>query len=409
MISVQNRLLPLSGNKLTLLIFIGLCLAACSPKVQPVKKELPPEEVKAEEKRPSKKFTEATISLLMPFNLDDFKAKPQTKAELEKHAPAIDFYQGFKLGLDSAAAGGLNFKLNVYDTQENTNALDFLIKNDKLRGSDLVVGPIFPEGLKYIANYSREHQLTVISPLAASQPSEIGNPNLISIVNNISLHAAKITDYVSRKYAPEQTVVVLISTKSPADEVLAAPLREYFLNNNVKKLPFQEYASVFTMETKVPKNKKYVVMLSSPDQAFVTATINKLAKMKAAGFNIDLYGHPDWIKQNYTIEKLQALNTMITCSYKVDYNSPEVVDFIKKYRQAFEFEPGEYAYKGFDIGFYFGKQLSKYGENYLKHLTKEKYNGLHNDFAFTKDDQSGYINTSLMLLQYKGFRLNIIE
>ena len=410
MISVQNRLLPLSGNKLVILIFIGLCLAACSPKVQTVKKDSPPEEVKeVVEKKPSKKkFTEATISLLIPFNLNDFRTKTLNKAEVEKHALAIDFYQGFKLGIDSAAASGLNFKLNVYDTEDNNGRLASLIVNRKLEGSDLLVGPVFPDGLKYIKKYSLEHQLPVVSPLAASQPSEFANPNLISIVNNIDLHTAKIGDYILKKYVPEKTVVILISTKSPSDELLGLPLRDYFMNKG-SKLPFQEYASVFTMETKLAKDKKYVVMLSSSSQTFVSSSIDKLAKMKNAGFDIDLFGHPDWMKQNYNTEKLQALNTIITSSYRVDYGSPAVVDFIKKYRKAFDFEPGEYAYKGFDIGLYFGKQLSKHGANYLEYLSKEKYQGLHNNFAFKHDEQNGFINTSLMLLQYKGFKLNVIE
>ena len=410
MISVQNRLLPLSGNKYLAIIFISLCLAACSPKVQTVKKTPPPEEVKDEEvKKPSKNFTEATISLLIPFKLNDFKARPASKAEVEKHALAIDFYQGFKLGIDSAASAGLNFKINVFDTQEGNGPLEGLIATHKLDESDLVVGPVFPEGLKYITNYSLEKQLPVVSPLAASQPSEFGNPNLISIVNNIDLHAAKIGDYIVKAYTPENTTVVLISTKSPSDEVLAAPLRNYFLSDKGKKLDFQEYASVYTMETKVLKDKKYVVMLSSSDVKFVTATLNKLAKMKGAGFHIDLIGHPDWAKQNYSIETLQALNTVISSSYKVNYKSKEVVDFIKRYRKAFDFEPGEYAFKGFDIGFYFGKQLSAYGKNYLKHLSKEEYKGLHNNFTFQQNEKLGYINTSLMLLKYQDYELNIIE
>ncbi|MET3112633.1 ABC-type branched-subunit amino acid transport system substrate-binding protein [Pedobacter sp. CG_S7] len=409
MISVQNHLLPLSGNKYLALIFIGLCMSACSPKVQTIKKATPSEEKKEEVIKPSKKFSEATISLLLPFNLNDFKTRPKNKAEVEKHAMAIDFYQGFKLAIDSVASAGLNFKINVFDSQDDDRQLEVLIKNDKLKGSNLVVGPVFPDGLKYITNYSQQNQVPVVSPLAASQPSEFGNPNLISIVNNIGLHAAKIGDYITKKYVPAQTVVVLVSSKSPDDEVLGSPLRDYFLNKNERKLPFQEYASVFTMETRISKGKKYVVMLSSADQKFVTATIHKLIRMKAAGFDIDLFGHPDWVKQSYTIENLQDLNTVITSSYKVNYNSPAVISFIKKYRKAFDFEPGEYAYKGFDIGFYFAKQLSAYGENYLKHLSSEKYKGLHNTFTFQQDDKFGYINTSLMLLKYKGFALNIIE
>ncbi|WP_432713257.1 ABC transporter substrate-binding protein [Pedobacter sp.] len=409
MISVQNRLLQLSGNKYFSLIFIGLYLSACSPKVQPIHKEVPPEVVKVEEKKPEKKFTEATISLLIPFNLQEFRTKPATKAEVEKHALAIDFYQGFKLGIDSAAATGMDFKLQVFDSGDNQSEVGSVINSNRLKGSNLIVGPVFPDGLKLITPYSIREKIPVVSPLAASQPSEFNNPNLISVVNNIQLHATKIGDYVIKKYTPAQTVVVLINTKSPADEILGGPLRNYFAGDKGKKLSFQEYASVFTMEMKIVKTKKYVVMLSSSDQKFVTATLNKLVKMKRAGFDIDLIGHPDWIKQNYSIENLQALNTVISASYLVNYKSAAVIDFVKKYRKAYSFEPGEYAFKGFDIGFYFAKQLAAHGENYLKYLKEEKYKGLHNTFTFQQDEQLGYINTSLMLLNYKGFSLNVIE
>ncbi|RZL31706.1 MAG: amino acid ABC transporter substrate-binding protein, partial [Pedobacter sp.] len=89
--------------------------------------------------------------------------------------------------------------------------------------------------------------------------------------------------------------------------------------------------------------------------------------------------------------------------------STAIVNFIKKYRAKFKFEPSEYSFKGFDIGFYFGKMLSKHGANYLDFITKEKYKGLHNNFSFIHDAQYGYINTSLMLLRYKNFALDIVE
>src|SRR5690606_3138216 len=132
MISVQNRLLPLSGNKYLAFIFISLCLAACSPKVQTVKTTPAPEEKKEEVKKVAKKFTEATISVLIPFNLQDFRTQPQTKDQIEKHALAVDFYQGFKLGIDSAAATGLNFKLKVFDTQDDNAKVGRLMNGNFL-------------------------------------------------------------------------------------------------------------------------------------------------------------------------------------------------------------------------------------------------------------------------------------
>ncbi len=409
MILVQNHLLQLSGSKNIFLILMGLFLAACSPKIQPVKTVPGPVEKKEDVEKVAKKFTEANISLLIPFNLQDYKTQPKTKDEVEKHSLAIDFYQGFKLGIDSAAALGLNFKLKVFDSQDDNVHLTRLINSNQLAGSDLLVGPVFPKGVKMISNYSIANKIPVVSPLAASQPSEFGNPNLISVVNNIHLHAARIGDYISKKYTATEAVVVLINTKSPADEVFAQPLREYFLHQKQNNLPFVEFASVFTMETKVAKQKKYVVLLSSSDQKFVAATLNKLSKMKGAGYNIDLFGHPDWVKQNYAVDKLQALNTIVTSSYHVDYKKHAVIDFVKRYRKAYNFEPGEFAFKGFDIGFYFGKQFAAHGRKYLNYLSKEKYNGLHNTFTFQHDEQFGFVNTSLTLLQYRGFSLNVIQ
>jgi ABC-type branched-subunit amino acid transport system substrate-binding protein len=408
MILVQNHQPQLSGNKYWIIILSALLFSACSPKIRPeTKKPEPPKQVEKIEK-PAEKIKQANISLLVPFLLNEIKPATATKADVEKAAIAIDFYQGFKLGIDSAAVYGQNFKLKVYDTQDNNTQIAGLIDNGGLLGSNLIVGPVFPDGLKYITNYSISRNIPVVNPLAASQPSEFANPNLISIVNNIDLHAEKIGNYITRNYNPATTVIVLINPKAASDEVFAKPLRTYFANTN-KAFTFQEYASVFTMETKIVKGKQYVILLSSSDKKFVVPTLDKLMKLKKTGTNISLFGHPDWIKQNYSTDQLQALNTMVSSSYKVDYTRPEVNNFIKKYRLLFNFEPGEYAFKGFDIGYYFGKLLSNYGEAYVKYLTKENYKGLHNSFHFKHDQNLGYINTSLMLLRYKNFALNIVE
>lgn len=155
--------------------------------------------------------------------------------------------------------------------------------------------------------------------------------------------------------------------------------------------------------------KKYVVLLSSTDWQFVTPTLDKLVKIKNNGGRIDLFGHPNWIKQDYNTDKLQALNTKITSSYLVDYKSVPVISFVRKYRLAYNFEPGEYSFKGFDVGYYFGKLLAEHGANYLKYISKEKYKGLHNSFSFINGGNVGYLNTSMFLLEYKNYALNPVE
>ena len=411
MILVQNHLRQLSGNKIGYLIFICFCLAACSPKVGTNKLPTTATEKKVEQPaaKPDKKFTEANIALLIPFNLNKAKIKTANKAEMEKSAMAIDFYQGFTLGIDSAAASGMNFHVNVLDTRDNTIQITSLIKSGQLHSSHLIVGPVFPDGIKFITNFSIANNIPVVSPLAATNPDEFSNPNLISITNNIRLHAAKMGEYIVKSYDPAKTVVVLISTKKPDDELLGAPLRTYFQQGKGNRFAFEEYSSVFSMEMKMVPGKHYLVLLSSSDRKFVMPTLDKLVKMKNNSSQLMLFGHPNWIKQEYNTDKLQALNTKVTSSYTIDYKSQPVIAFIRKYRKAYNFEPGEYAFKGFDIGFYFGKMLAEHGAGYVKHLRQEKYKGLHNSFEFIKDDQAGYLNTSLSLLEYKNYALNPVE
>ncbi|SEB13294.1 ABC transporter substrate-binding protein [Pedobacter hartonius] len=410
MILAQNRQQQLSGNKFWCVIFLSCFLLACSPKVTtqktPKKEEAekPEAAVKAE-----KKFTEASIALLVPFNLNLASIRSGSKAEMEKSVMAIDFYQGFKMGIDSAAAAGLNFRLKVLDTRDNNDQILSLIKSGQLTGSDLIVGPVFPEGIKFITNYSVANGIPVVSPLAATHPDEFLNPNLISVVNNIDLHAEKIGNFIAKEFDPAKTIVALISTRKSADETLAIPVRSYFKKDKGTKFTFQEYSSVYALETARDPSKQYIVIMSSSDRPFVIATIDKLVKMKNNGMQIDLFGHPNWSKQNYSTEKLQLLNTRITSSYWVDYKNPAVSSFVRKYRNLNHFEPGEYAFKGFDAGFYFGKVMAEHGANYLRYLPSEKYKGLQNSYLFKKDDQLGYINTSLFLLEYKNYALNPVE
>ena len=395
-----------------LLVLTVCSYAACSPKVtKPVVKPVKDNPVVEKEEKPAEKFTEANVAVLIPFKLNQINLKTATKAQVNKTDMAIDFYQGIKLGFDSAAASGLNFKLNVYDTKDDNAAIAAVLTETAIKNSNLIIGPVFPEGVKYITNFSMTNDLPVVSPLAASKPSEFNNPKLISIVNNINQHAEKVADYIATKFQSSNSIVVLINPKKTADEQFAAPLRNRFKQKYPNHI-VQEFTSTYIFETKMIKNKRYAVIICSDDVAFVKPSIDKIYKLrnlKTGGYDLNLFGHPTWLKQTYNLDQLQGLNTIVSTSYKIDYKSTAVVNFIKKYRAQFKFEPSEYSFKGFDIGFYFGKMLSKHGVNYLDFITKEKYKGLHNSFEFAYNSQYGYYNTELMLLQYKNFNLNLVD
>jgi hypothetical protein len=106
---------------------------------------------------------------------------------------------------------------------------------------------------------------------------------------------------------------------------------------------------------------------------------------------------------------LEKLNTYHTSAYQIDYKSSRNLDFIKYYRFKFSLEPSEYAFKGFDIGFYFGKLMSDNGKGFINELTKQPFDGIHNDFKFVEDAKFGYYNSSLMVLKYQEGQLKKVN
>jgi hypothetical protein len=423
MILAQNHQQQLSGSKKLIYFFsfIFLTLAACSPKTVPVKKtpeqpttNQPAEEKPAVKEQPAKPETkmEVQISMLLPFDLDNVNYRTATLLDLKKSEIAIDFYQGFKMGLDSVAhqKGAINFKLNVLDSQDDPTRLAALANREEVRSSDLIIGPIFPNGIKQFATYSKSRKTPMVSPLAASDPSNYNNPYLISFNSAIDQHAFKAAEFVKTDLRPKK--VILIRSGQADEYKYAVPFKKG-MDSLAKGIPFAEigiksvgYPNIYKSLSPVGLN---VIVLPATDRIFLLTILPELEKL-TANYQIAIIGHPGWGKASFlNNNQLELLNTYITSAYQVDYKSARVANFLKYYRSKYSLEPSEYAFKGFDIGFYLGNLMNKYGKDYFAEVRNISSNGIHNNLKFLKDTRYGYYNIGLMVMKYRFNELEIVN
>lgn len=418
MISVLNHLRLSSGNKI--LGFLGLMwfLSACSPKTTPPQQNPTPViqppvdqgKTKAENPKVEKKkeIKEMTLSMILPFDLDDVNYHTATSQDLKKSEIAIDFYQGFKMGLDSIAHqhDDTNFKLQVFDSKDDPTQLGALAAKGALKASDLVIGPVFPSGIKTFSVYSKNLQLPMVSPLAASDPDLFQNPYLISINNALEQHTYKAAEFIKNRLKPKK--VILIRSGQTDEYKYAIPFKKG-MDSLAKGIPLTEIgikavgnAGVYKYLSPVGLN---VIVLPSTDRPFLMSILPTLQDLSST-YQIAIIGHPNWAKASFLdygiLEKLDAYTTS---SYQVDYSSTRVADFVKKYRTSFSLEPSEFSFKGFDIGYYFGKLMSEKGKNFMSLLDQETLDGIENDFKFKRDPKNGYYNTSLMMMKFETWKL----
>jgi ABC-type branched-subunit amino acid transport system substrate-binding protein len=417
MTSAQSHRLPSSGNKWILLVWMGMILGACSPKIIPTTAPRPVEKPAQVNTIPAATVTKpagahvSTISLILPFELDKLDlSSAATRGNLSQADLALDYYQGFKLALDSLTAQGYNFKLQVYDSKSDASQAHSLALNPKVKSSDLIVGPVFPESIKAFSASMYGFNKPVVSPLSPAPPFDYKNNNLITVEPPLEYHAWRVAQYIKDDIRPVK-VFVLKSGFSEENKYII-PFKKAIDSLSKKRIQVVYLTVVKGNLTPIlPQlNNKVqnVFIVPASDQVFLTVVLAALDKLSQA-YPVTLFGHPNWAKYSFLqAAMLQRLKTHITASDKIDYTADDTNQFIKSYRAAYHLEPGDYAIKGFDEGYYLGTLLSTDTEAFKK-LDKLNYQGLHNKFTFIKTANSGWVNTHVDIYRYQNFELKLVE
>jgi hypothetical protein len=418
MISVRNHLPLSSGNKWLFFVCIGLLAAACSPKVRPVAAPVTnnPPAAKTETEKSTVKPAETkvpAIAMLLPFDLDNLNSGAQyTSATLSKANMSLDYYQGFKLALDSLTAKGYNFKLQVFDTKDQPSQAHDLGYVPAIRTSDLIVGPVFPDDMRAFAEVLSGTGKTIltVSPLSPASPATVKDKDMVTVATPLEYHAWAAAQYINDDYQPKKIFILRSGYNDENNYII--PFKKGTDSASKRKTRLITYTPVHgQFNSLIPQlslTDENIFVIPATDQPFLVVTLHSLDTL-AKRYPITVFGHPAWRKFSYLKpDILQRLKTHITASDRVDYKSPGVIAFIRLYRKTYHAEPSEYALMGFDEGMYFGGLLGD-NVNDLKKLDKNDFTGLLNKYHFVKKPGLGWVNTYVNILQYNNFELKKVE
>ncbi|AFD05781.1 ABC transporter substrate-binding protein [Solitalea canadensis] len=413
MTSVLSRQLPLSGNKIlsAAILMAALTISSCSKKVAPPSAPTQPEtsakEVQKETAKEPAVFSrnsnkQPVISLVLPFNVDKVDlTSASTKKDLEPSATALDFYQGFRLGLDSATQNGDKVKLMVYDSKDDSAAVRNLARSQSIINSNLVIGPLFPSEIRAFNPVAEENQQYFVSPLSPRVVVK-GNPYFIVPVCPMEIHARKAAEFIIKKF--ETSRLMILKGSDSDEDNFVKPFKSAFEEQSIGTTisEYRTTSNIFDpITTKLVKDQNNILLISSANKAFWQALLKFLDK-NANDYKFTVFAYPgsEKLATSLGLKNLQKYNVYFTSSYHIEKTDPATAAFFGRYKQVYASEPNEYAIKGFDIGFFFAKLLSSHMRDYDKHMGKF-YNGIHNNFQFVKTE-NGYLNESLKVLKVEN-------
>ncbi len=340
----------------------------------------------------------ANIALLLPFQFQqiDPVANLQQK-DFDNANFAIDYYRGFKLGLDSLASLGYGTNLNLFDTENDSLAIENICKTNALQNADLVFGPFYPKELAVVNAFSKKSNKKIISPISPLPVDVLKNKNIIMLNNTLESHAMQMAAFAVNHLQLKKYLVVRsgLLAESRYSKTFSNSI-DSIAKGITKKEIIVAKAGLKTIEANLSKYEENYILVPNADQAFAITLFKQLEEYKN-NYAITLLVHPKWIDFQ-TIEPalLQKYKVILTAAYFVDYNLPAVNIFVKKFRDTFFTEPQEMAFKGFDQAMYLLPLMQKIKEN----NALPTYQGLASKFNLQDQNGLGLKNTAIHILQY---------
>lgn len=326
--------------------------------------------------------------------------------------PFLEFYQGAMMAVDSLVRTGLAVNLTVYDTERDPEKVMDIIREPEFRNSDLIIGPVYPENMKIVADWASDTRVNTVSPLTSRSEFLDGNPYIFQVTPSYAVELEQASAFISN--FPSSNFVLLHK-----DDPFESDLVEHFKNNifrhfsyssDFDNLVFKDVvyndAGIKIEQSLVP-GEKNIIIVPSADQAFVSDVLMRL-NILSRTYDITIFGLNDWQRfRNLEVEYLHNMELHYAAPFFIDYEDDNVKNFLSRYREKYYTEPSHYGFQGYDIMFYFLMAMKSYGPDFRDCLPVMQTELLQADFLFRKSGlESGLENNGVSIVKY-GKDMNI--
>ncbi len=322
----------------------------------------------------------------------------------------LDFYSGILLASDVMTQAGMKLKLYVYDTYHDSDVVNTLVKKPEFLSLDLIIGPVYPNDQKIVAELSFKNRIPMVSPLSPDNRFVLKTPGYYLINPGKRLRLASTADYISTNFASKNLIMLHHGAYSGDGKYLFDRLTQKLGARNLRSYNILT-EDALGLEELLKDSLENVFILAEGSEANVSVAMTRLNTVSKS-HKVRVIGLQEYTKmQSIDIEYMHNTNLLYLAPFFIDYGNPKVNKFIEKYRLDFGSEPTQYSFQGYDIALHFFASLVKAGKNFPATNPNPGVDLLQAEYNFLKPSQlGGYINGSFYVVEYtNNYEVRIIE
>ena len=326
----------------------------------------------------------------------------------EPNGNYLEFYQGFLLGLDSVKLKyGRSVNVDLYNTARDTARIREIVESDAFRKADLIVGPVYEEGLYPVIRFAEEKKIPVVSPLA----------NIEGMNSDVLFQMAPDPAHKWEKAAElvnGDRQVTLIYTES-TDKEFEKEILTLLGDSDYKKHTYKYVHP--SARTNSNSGDLTPLLDNGADNVFIVMSDNEvdvdriLAAIASADTNISsrgrtaprfvVLGNTRWNRMNNIDRTMFFKDRVIFIStYHAKRDSQTILDFDSAYIRSFGSLPTLFSYRGYDAAVIFCPAMY----NDIEYdMEGRSYTPLQTSYLFGQgEERHNHVNRSWMRVNYNS-------
>lgn len=354
---------------------------------------------------------EYNVGLLLPF-------ESSSDSENNKDFLHVPFYGGFMIAADSLSKLGAKLNIYVYNAENETDTrkINNLLKQDKLKEMDMIVGPLYLNSFKFAEDFAFKNQIPIVNPLSKRDNIIDGNPYVVKFQPSAEAISMNLFKFVKKIDKP--TKVIVIDNEEATFEGCVDQIKEMqatmnsSLGNSAEVVTLTYKGSgVRSVVSNMSSDKENVIVFLSVNPLVVKEFVS-LLNSRRGSYAINLIGFDGWEYVDVETENLQRLNYIQFSFANIDYENQDVRNFVEKFKTQYNSMPSDKnnAFLGFDIGMQSLSALVKYDKNFINCFGNSTTKGLSGNFIFyRKNINDGLQNYGIKTLKLVDYLMEEIE
>lgn len=339
------------------------------------------------------------LAIVMPFMAGT--AKPSSSS--------IDFYCGALLAARDLGNDGTDINIDVYDVADQSRSITAGIVSDL----DFVVGPLSPNDIRrtYTAIGSDIVLISPLDPKGVELTEEY--PKLIQVPTPHDFQYADLAQWIADEVKPGDRTILVTEKGARSSDAMTRLVNMIDLSGlkyttvSYSLLEGRDIIGNLKKATEEGAGHTNRFIIASESEAFVNDVFRNISLLSRENRKVEIFCHSKVRGYDIEVESLHNNDLHVSLAYYIDYNSPDVIRFVKQYRALFNTEPTQFSFQGYDIVKYFSSLCAEYGDSWFNALGNVKKTMLQTTFDFRDGSR---INEGVRRIEYEpDYQIKLVE